>query len=48
MALELDYEDMMMIRFLLFRKREIIFKTIFWIAGTWNQVPDKAFPWKIL
>ena len=43
MALELDYGNMMVIRFLLFCKREIIFETIFWISGTQNEVPDRAF-----
>ena len=46
--LELDDRDKIVIRFLVFRKREIIFETIFWIAGTQNQVPDRAFPWKFL
>ena len=40
--------DMTLIRFLLFCKREIIFETIFWIAGASNQVSDRAFPWKFL
>ena len=42
MALELDDRDMMVIRFLLFCKREIIFDTNVWIAGTRNKVPDGA------
>ena len=48
MALELDDRDIMLIRFLLFYKREIIFEAIFWIAADRNQVPDKNFPWKFL
>ena len=43
MALELDDRDIMVIRFLLFCKREITFETVFWIAGTRNQVADRAF-----
>ena len=43
MALELDDWDMVVIRFLLFCKREIIFDTILWIAGSRNQVRDGAF-----
>ena len=38
MTLELDARDMMMTRFLIFCKREIVFETIFWIAGTQNHV----------
>ena len=48
MTLELDDRDKMVICFLLFCKREIIFETIFWIAGTQNKVPDRVFPWKFL
>ena len=48
MALELDDRDMMVILFLLFCKRKIVSETIFWIAGTRNQVPDRAFPLKFL
>ena len=48
MTLELDDRDMMVIRFVLFINREIIFKTIFWIARTQNQVLYKAFLWKLL
>ena len=29
--------------FSLFYKRKMIFETIFWIARTQNQVPDRAF-----
>ena len=43
MALELDDRDMMVIRFLLFCKREIIFENIFWIFLTRNQVLDIEF-----
>ena len=48
MTLELDDRDKMVICFLLFCKREIIFETIFWIAGTQNEVPDRVFPWEFL
>ena len=51
MALELDDRDMMMIRFLSFCKRKIIFETIFWIAGTQNQVyiyPEQRYIEQIL
>ena len=48
MALELDDRDKLVIHFLLFCKREIIFQTIFWMAATRNQVPDRAFSWKFL
>ena len=48
MALELDDRDMIVIRFLLFCKREIIFETIFWVVGTLKQVFDRAFRWKFL
>ena len=48
MAWELDDRDKVVIRFVLFCKREIIFETIFWISGTQNQVPDRGFPWKFL
>ena len=34
MALELDDRDKLVIHFLLFCKREIIFQTIFWMAAT--------------
>ena len=44
MVLDLDDGDTMVIRFLLFCKREIIFETIVWIAGTRNQVRDRDFP----
>ena len=37
MALKLDGGDRMVIRFILFCKREIIFETIFWLAGTRNK-----------
>ena len=47
-AWELDDRDKVVIRFVLFCKREIIFETIFWISGTKNQGPDKVFPWKFL
>ena len=47
MGLELDDKGMMKIRFLSFCKRDNL-ETIFWIAGTGNQVPDRAFPWKFL
>ena len=40
MALELDDRDKLVIHFLLFCEREIIFQTIFWMAATRNQVPD--------
>ena len=46
MILELDGKDEL-IRFLLFRKREIIFETISWIVLTRNQVIHIAFPWKL-
>ena len=46
MALELVDRDKVVIRFLIFCKKEIIFETIFWIAGTQNQVPNRVFPWK--
>ena len=48
MHLELDDKDMMVIRYLLFYKRNIVFEIIFWIPGTRNQVPDRIFPWKLL
>ena len=48
MAWELDDRDKVVIRFVLFCKREIIFETIFWISGTQNQVPDRVFPWEFL
>ena len=48
MVLELDNRDVMVLRFLLFCGREIILETVFWIAVTRNQVPDRAFPWKFL
>ena len=48
MTLELDDRDKMVIFFLLFCKREIIFETIFWIAGTQNEVPGRVFPWEFL
>ena len=44
MALELDDRGTMVIRFLLFCKREIIFETTSWIEGTRNHVPHRAFP----
>ena len=44
MALELDDRYAMVIRFLLFCKREMIFETTFWIAGARNHVPHRAFP----
>ena len=47
-ALELDDRDKMAILFFSFYKREIIFETIFWVAWTRNQVPDRIFPWKFL
>ena len=40
--------DNAMICVSLFCKREKIFETIFWIAGTQNQVPERVFPLKIL
>ena len=48
MALELDerYGDSF---FIILQKRDtVIFKTISWIVGTRNQVPDRAFPLKFL
>ena len=47
-AWELDDRDNVMICFSLFCKREKMFNTIFWIAGTQNQVPERVFPWKFL
>ena len=43
MTLELDEKDELMIRFLLFCKREIIFETISWIVLTRNQVLHYSF-----
>ena len=48
MAWELDDRDKVVIGFLIFCKRQIIFKTIFWIAGNQNQVPDRVFPREFL
>ena len=48
MALELGDRDKVLIRFLVFCKREIIFETIFWIAEIQNQVLDRVFPCKFL
>ena len=45
---ELDDRHVMVIRFLLFCKREIIFETIFWVVGTRKQVFDRPFRWKFL
>ena len=48
MTCEVDDTDKVVIRFLVFCKREAIFEAIFWIAGTQNQVTDKVFPWEFL
>ena len=47
MAWQLGDRDKVVICFLLFCKREIIFETIFWIAGTQNQVPDRFFSFEV-
>ena len=43
MGLELDDREVMVIRFLLFCKGEIIFQTIFWLAVIQSQVLDRVF-----
>ena len=47
MAWQLDDRDKVVIRFLLFWKKEIIFEIIFWIAATQNQVPDRFFSFEV-
>ena len=48
MALELDVKEKMVIHFLLFSEKEIIFETIFRTVVAWSQDLENVFFWKFL